>query len=232
MQLRGISGAASTLTDPFVVQHAVLDTFQLFGVPSAIQTGQPFPDSVIVVALDSLGNRARTYDGTVHFSSLDDPAVLPADYTFDPTTDRGRAAFSGSSFVLQALGNQTLQVSDHPANLVTTKKIVDVRNTPPYTYNLTIDSLVVAGLPATVTVSDFKLGDITSDGTVQLSLQGGLEAHASPNGTLPVLNDIDVIDGSGSTNVVFYKHEPDPTMSQAHNRSPLKRRRMVQRHKP
>jgi len=213
VQLRGISGAASTLTDPFVVQHAVLDTFQLFGVPSAIQTGQPFPDSVIVVALDSLGNRARTYDGTVHFASFDLAAVLPADYTFDPTTDRGRAAFSGSSFVLQALGNQTLQVSDHPANLVTTKKIVDVRTTPPYTYSLSITLPVVAGQPATVTVSDFKLGDITSDGTVQLSLQGGLEAHASPNGTLPVLNDIVVSNGSGSANIVLYKRESSVVLS-------------------
>src|SRR6185503_8372501 len=48
------------------------------------------------------------YTGTVHFTSSDAQAILPADYTFLPA-DAGTHQFS---FTLKTLGDQTITVTD------------------------------------------------------------------------------------------------------------------------
>src|SRR5262249_18184394 len=68
--------------------------------------GEPF--SVTVTAQDSYGNAATGYTGTVHFSSTDPQATLPADYTFT-AADNGAHAFSG--VVFRSAGDQTLTAS-------------------------------------------------------------------------------------------------------------------------
>jgi RHS repeat-associated protein len=54
----------------------------LNGLPSTMQTGTPA--KVTVRAMDAGGNVVPTYAGTVHFTSSDSHAVLPADATFAP----------------------------------------------------------------------------------------------------------------------------------------------------
>jgi hypothetical protein len=77
-----------------------------FGVPNGATAGSDF--SVTVAALDIYGNVATGYAGTVHFSTSDAQAVLPADYTFTPA-DRGARSF----FVtLKTAGTQSLAVAD------------------------------------------------------------------------------------------------------------------------
>jgi hypothetical protein len=49
-------------------------------LPNTRASGQPF--TVTVNAVDSFANPATSYTGTVHFSSSDGTAVLPANYTF------------------------------------------------------------------------------------------------------------------------------------------------------
>jgi hypothetical protein len=69
---------------------AILSPSRLFGGPavalvvhaSAANTGVPF--NFTVRAVDVSGATATTYAGTVHFTSSDPAAVLPADYTFVP----------------------------------------------------------------------------------------------------------------------------------------------------
>ena len=50
--------------------------------------------NVTVTALDAYGNMATGYTGTVHFTSSDGQAVLPANYTFI-AGDAGVHTFSG-----------------------------------------------------------------------------------------------------------------------------------------
>jgi hypothetical protein len=68
--------------------------------------------SVIVTARDLYGNIATGYMGTVHFTSNDTHAALPADYTFI-AADQGRHTFAA---VLKTAGTQALRARDtvHP----------------------------------------------------------------------------------------------------------------------
>jgi predicted outer membrane repeat protein len=65
--------------------------------------------SVTVTARDGTGVFLTGYTGTIHFSSSDPDAILPADYTFKPT-DQGRHTFT-MSVSLQTEGSQTLDVT-------------------------------------------------------------------------------------------------------------------------
>jgi hypothetical protein len=66
-------------------------------------TGTPF--SFTVTALDSFGNTAASYPGSVHFSSTDSAAILPA----NSTLSNGAGTFSAT---LKASGNQTIMATD------------------------------------------------------------------------------------------------------------------------
>ena len=63
------------------------------------------------------------YTGTVHFSSTDNKATLPANYTFT-TTDKGVHTFTG--LVLRKKGNQKITITDTQNSSLTGSVIVDV----------------------------------------------------------------------------------------------------------
>jgi hypothetical protein len=84
---------------------AVRRSFRVLA-PSEVVAGEPF--TVTVVALDPAGHTASTFTGTIHFSSTDPDATLPADYTFAPA-DGGVASFS---ITLQTEGSQQVVVND------------------------------------------------------------------------------------------------------------------------
>jgi hypothetical protein len=58
--------------------------------------------------LDAYGNVVRGYVGTVHFTSSDRAAGLPADYTYK-ASDKGVATLSAT---LNTVGTQTLTATD------------------------------------------------------------------------------------------------------------------------
>jgi adhesin/invasin len=70
---------------------------------------------VIVYAVDAYGNRATSYTGTVHFSSSDDTAVLPADYSFT-AADNGWHVFL---VTFRKRGKQSLTVTDTADGTIT-----------------------------------------------------------------------------------------------------------------
>ena len=74
--------------------------------PAEVVAGEPF--AVTVVPVDAFGFKVSTFTGTIHFSSSDGAAVLPADYTFAPE-DAGVASFR---ITLQTEGSQQLVVND------------------------------------------------------------------------------------------------------------------------
>src|SRR5262249_59787994 len=63
---------------------------------------------VTVTAQDAYNNTIPGYPGTVHFTSFDGAATLPADYTYTPA-DQGSHTFSAT---LQTAGTQTITVND------------------------------------------------------------------------------------------------------------------------
>src|SRR5207249_2670207 len=66
------------------------------------------PGSVTVTALDSFGNTATGYLGTVSFTSSDAQAVLPQSTTF-ASTDAGTRAFA---VTLKTVGTQSITATD------------------------------------------------------------------------------------------------------------------------
>jgi hypothetical protein len=61
-----------------------------------------------VTALDAYGNRATAYRGTIHFTSTDAAAALPADYAFT-STDAGKHTFT---VTLNTVGTQSITATD------------------------------------------------------------------------------------------------------------------------
>ncbi len=76
------------------------------GFPSATTAGAASAFTVTVQNLD--GSTATSHAGTVHFSSSDPRAVLPADYTFT-AADQGVHAFSA---ILKTAGSRSLTATD------------------------------------------------------------------------------------------------------------------------
>ena len=82
--------------------------------------------SITVTAYDVYGNLATGYVGTVHFSSSDGRAALPANYTFTsgPGGDNGVHVFTG--LVLKKRGTQTITLTDTLVPSVTGALSLDV----------------------------------------------------------------------------------------------------------
>ncbi|MBV8201048.1 MAG: hypothetical protein JOZ15_10545 [Acidobacteria bacterium] len=98
------AGTATAMADLFTVA-----TRLLVSAPADAAAGSPF--TVNVAALDAAGNVATNYSGTVHFTSSDGAAMLPADYTYTGNGgDNGIHSFLGAA--LRTTGSQTLAAAD------------------------------------------------------------------------------------------------------------------------
>jgi hypothetical protein len=89
---------------------------------------QAFDLTVRIV--DSLGNPARSYTGTVAFSSSDGQATLPAGYTFT-TADQGVHTFHG--LILRTPGTQTITVQDQVNSQLSITQSVYVKGVVKFT---------------------------------------------------------------------------------------------------
>src|SRR3989449_1717158 len=116
---------------------AVLVVAALSGLTAGVAT-----DST-VTAVDTYGNVATWYAGTVHFTSSDPQATLATDYKF-VTTDQGSHRFAGL-FTLRTAGTQSLTATDTvTATIQGTKSGIAVAPGPAAT-------LLVAGINAPLT---------------------------------------------------------------------------------
>src|SRR5262249_51783559 len=102
------SGTQANIT----VNPADARSFQVSGVPSPIFVGDS--EEFTVTAFDIYGNAVTNYAGTVHFTSSDANASLPADYTFN-AYDYGTAYVSA---VLNTAGSQSITARDTANPLV------------------------------------------------------------------------------------------------------------------
>src|SRR5262249_19284153 len=85
---------------------------------------------MVVAALDESNNVVPTYTGTVHFTSTDAGATLPADYTFT-AADRGVHVFE---FTPSATGEATVTATDTVDSSVTGSVTVNVTEAPVATH--------------------------------------------------------------------------------------------------
>ena len=138
----------------------------LSGLPTgSVVAGTPF--SATVTAVDSHGNLASGYRGTVHFALAPDGtfaaalvaptvvtgAILPGDYTFT-AGDAGRHTFSG--IVLTSAPAQGFTVTDLSSSSVTGSAVVQVTPGPAASLDLSTPDSAIAGssFAATVTARD------------------------------------------------------------------------------
>jgi hypothetical protein len=88
------------------ISPGAVSTFAPLNFPSTTTAGTAQP--VLVRATDAYGNTVPTYAGTVRFTSDDSRAVLPSDYTYQPS-DAGVRAFV---VTLTTAGTKALRVTD------------------------------------------------------------------------------------------------------------------------
>jgi hypothetical protein len=81
-----VTGQSGTTT----VAPAAAASYQIVGLSPTATRGTPYTFTLVVV--DAFGNNVTGYLGTVHFTSSDANASLPAEYTFT-TADAGKHTF-------------------------------------------------------------------------------------------------------------------------------------------
>jgi hypothetical protein len=135
--------------------------------------------SFYVMALDAYNNRATSYLGTVHFTSSDVQAVLPADYTFVPG-DQGRRTFTAT---LKTAGTQSVTATDTSTPAMTRKQSLTV--TP-----AAASSFAVTGYPTSTSVGashTFVVTALDPYGNVATGYTGTVMfASSDPGAILPV----------------------------------------------
>jgi hypothetical protein len=119
------------------------------GFPSVITAGNA--GSFTVTALNADGSTDTGYTGTVHFTSTDSQAILPADYTFT-TADAGVHTFSAT---LKTVGTQSITATD-TSSLTGTESGITVNPAAASQFILHAPSSVTAGqsFSLNVTVED------------------------------------------------------------------------------
>jgi uncharacterized repeat protein (TIGR03803 family) len=110
-----IAGGTTTTVTPAAANYLVISG------PSSAASGVSF--SITVTAYDAYGNIATGYTGTVHFTSSDSGAKLPANYTFT-ASDNGTHTFSG--IVLKKKGKQSITATDTYFSSITSSLSVHV----------------------------------------------------------------------------------------------------------
>ena len=89
--------------------------FLVSGITDPVVAGAT--NNVIVTAVGAGGLRATEYTGTIRFTSSDDQAILPADYTFLPG-DNGTKTFP-AGVTLKTAGEQSVTATDTTSSGIT-----------------------------------------------------------------------------------------------------------------
>jgi len=159
--------AAATLTattSNINVTSAAATHFQLTA-PASTTAGASF--SMTLTALTATNATATGYLGTVHFTSTDTLATLPANYTF-VAGDNGVHVFSGTT--LSTPGVQTITATDTVTGSITGSSGITVNVGPVITTN-PLSASVNAGATATFTAA--ASGAPTPTVQWQVSTNGG-----------------------------------------------------------
>ncbi len=153
---------AQGVSGPITVSPGALDHF---AIATTEYSASYYAFDYSVTAKDAYNNTITGYNGTVHLSSSDSAATLPADYTFT-SSDQGTHTFS---VTLQTPGSQAVTVTDTGTGVSYTAGIQDVDAVPGLHFLFETPSTTTAGTPFDVTVIALdEYNDVAThyDGTV------------------------------------------------------------------
>jgi N-acetylneuraminic acid mutarotase len=102
-----------------------------------------------VTAKDPLGETATNYRGTIHFSSSDNLASLPANYTFT-AADKGSHTFRAA---LKTAGNQSLTATDTRSSSIKGTTVVAIQAAAADHFLIMAPPAAVSGMPFDVQVT-------------------------------------------------------------------------------
>lgn len=101
-----LSASVTGFQSGIAINPAAASKF-VISAPSSVSLGVAF--SLTVKVVDTYGNVATGYTGTIRFTSSDSTATLPANYTFT-AADNGVHTFTG--LILRKKGKQTITITD------------------------------------------------------------------------------------------------------------------------
>jgi hypothetical protein len=137
--------SAITGTSSAVAVSAAAASHFTVTTPSSAMAGNAL--SITVTALDPFDNTATGYTGTVHLTSGDGAAVLPA----DASLNNGTGAFS---VTLKTAGNQTVKATDtQTATISGTSNAIAISAAATTHFTVTTLSSVPVGTPFGITVT-------------------------------------------------------------------------------
>ncbi|NPC48875.1 hypothetical protein HPC50_17590 [Corallococcus exiguus] len=116
------AGALTQASQSFTVGAGAAAKLVLAAFPGPVDAGDS--NDVTVSVADAHGNRIQDYTGTVHFTSSDAQAGLPADAVFAPA-DQGEKIVSG--LVFKTSGTQSLTATDTVTPALTATVNAEVR---------------------------------------------------------------------------------------------------------
>ncbi|HEY7329541.1 MAG TPA: FG-GAP-like repeat-containing protein [Gemmataceae bacterium] len=169
------ANTAFTSTQSVSVAPGAPAVWVVTGFPSSTTAGAA--QTFTLTAMDAFGNVATNYTGTIHFSSSDAQAILPANYTFTPG-DAGRHTFTAA---FKTTGPQFLTFTDTVNPAFTSTQSLTV--TP-----AAAASFVVTGFPATTAGVAHTLTVMVKDafGNLATNYTGTVAFSSSdPLATLP-----------------------------------------------
>ena len=163
--ITGTTAAPVTVT-PAAATHLSV------AAPASATNGSPI--TVTVTALDQFDNTDTSYAGTVHFTTSDGAAALPA----NSTLTNGTGQFAAT---LNTNGSQTVTATDTVTPSITgTSGAINVSNAPPPPathFSVTANASATAGVALTVTVTALdasNAGTTGYSGTVHFTSGDGL----------------------------------------------------------
>ena len=166
-----VVGVATPATFSLTNNAGAATHFSVVG-PGSVTAGVPF--NFTVTALDASNNTANGYTGTVHFTSSDGAAALPA----NATLASGTGTFSAT---LKTAGSQTISAMDTVNAALTGSATIGVVPGPAASLAITAPPSAIAGTPFNLTVSAYDLyGNLATGytGTVAFT-------STDPNASLP-----------------------------------------------
>ncbi len=183
---------ANSITVDLTVTSAQTSTFALTDFSGTQTAGTA--GTITVTAQNFYGVTATGYIGTIHFTSTDGAAVLPTNYTFQPS-DNGVHTFT-NGVTLNTQGTQSISVADSGTGSISGTQSGIIVAAGASAATLTVAGLPtsqVAGTPGSVTVTAKTASGSTATnytGTVRFTSSDGAAAlptsytfQPSDNGT-------------------------------------------------
>ena len=173
-------------------------TLAVSGFPSPTVSGTAH--NFTVTAKDGNGATATGYAGTVHFTSSDSAAVLPADYTFT-LADAGSHTFGAT---LKTLGTQSISATDTiPSSVTGTQSAISVLGVAA-TYHAIAPARVLDTRPSGGVVvhigltGPFVAGTVRTFGVANVPYVGGGAGVAVPLGATAVTGNLTITGETGA----------------------------------